>query len=217
MPERLLIIGAGAQARYVTTTVGLTAQAEIVGLLDSFGNPSCWGSLVGGHRILGGLDLLDSYEGMPDMTFVLAIANLAQKRSLAARLEARGCRFATIIHPSAILAKSVAVGAGAILNAGVVCEDSASIGRHAIVHAGSVLEHDTVVEAFVNIGPGVRTAGRVKVRDGAIVYTGATLIPGVEIGREAIVGAGSVVLKAVEAGSVVAGVPARPIKKGSLS
>jgi acetyltransferase-like isoleucine patch superfamily enzyme len=45
------------------------------------------------------------------------------------------------------------------------------------------------------------------------VGTGATILPGVTIGDDAVVGAGSVVTRDVEARTVVAGVPAKVIRR----
>jgi UDP-2-acetamido-3-amino-2,3-dideoxy-glucuronate N-acetyltransferase len=51
------------------------------------------------------------------------------------------------------------------------------------------------------------------VRRGASIGSNATILCGVEIGERAIVGAGAVVTKSVPAGAVVAGNPARVIRK----
>jgi acetyltransferase-like isoleucine patch superfamily enzyme len=51
------------------------------------------------------------------------------------------------------------------------------------------------------------------IRRGARIGGGAVLLPGIEIGEEAFVGAGAVVLGDVEPGTVVVGVPARPIRQ----
>ena len=54
---------------------------------------------------------------------------------------------------------------------------------------------------------------RVKIKRNAWIGAGATICPGVTIGENAVIGAGSVVTKDVEDNSVYAGVPARFIKK----
>ena len=51
------------------------------------------------------------------------------------------------------------------------------------------------------------------IEDGAMVGAGATLLPGVRIGKGAVVGAGSVVTKDVEAKTVAMGVPARAVRR----
>jgi acetyltransferase-like isoleucine patch superfamily enzyme len=53
-------------------------------------------------------------------------------------------------------------------------------------------------------------APAIAIGDGARIGAAVTLLPGVTIGRDAFVAAGSVVTRKVEAGSRVMGVPARP-------
>ena len=60
--------------------------------------------------------------------------------------------------------------------------------------------------------PGAALAGWVHVKEGAYIYTNATVIPTRKIGRYAVVGAGAVVLQDVPDYAVVVGNPARIIK-----
>lgn len=52
----------------------------------------------------------------------------------------------------------------------------------------------------------------IRVGSDVFIGTGVTVLPGVSIGNRCVVGAGSVVTVSVPDGTVVAGVPARPIK-----
>ena len=52
----------------------------------------------------------------------------------------------------------------------------------------------------------------VRIKDGAWLCVGATVLPGVTIGENAVVAAGAVVTHDVPPGTLVAGVPARPVK-----
>ncbi len=54
---------------------------------------------------------------------------------------------------------------------------------------------------------------KIVIEDYAWIGTGAMILPGVKIGRGAVVGARAVVTRSVEAGTIVAGNPARPIPK----
>lgn len=110
------------------------------------------------------------------------------------------------------------------------------IGRD--VYVGFDLELDTNHPELIEIGDGVTISHRciiashmatdvatplraiyppraapVRIGDGAWICTGAILLPGVTVGRNAVVAAGAVVNRDVPENTLVAGVPARPVKK----
>ena len=208
MPD-VLVFGAGSQARYILETSRVTGTV-VVGMADTFDNPDFWGRQIHGVPVLGTVD--DTLAQMParaGLEVITAIADRERKRAVVAQLEAAGYAFHSSVHPRAVVAQTAVVGKGCIINAGVVIETGARIGDHCILHSGTVIEHDNVLEDFVNIGPGVTTAGRVTIRTGAVLYTGAVVIPDIEIGADAVVGAGAVVLRDVAPGATVVGVPAR--------
>ena len=71
------------------------------------------------------------------------------------------------------------------------------------------------------IGKSTRRAGppfgkTISVNDGCWIGAGVVLLPGITIGKGAVVAAGSVVTKDVEANFSVAGVPAKPLKSLGL-
>ena len=58
--------------------------------------------------------------------------------------------------------------------------------------------------------------GKIEIKDNVVIGQDSLILPGVKIGENAIVGAGSVVTKDVEANTVVAGNPARKIRDRDL-
>ena len=60
-----------------------------------------------------------------------------------------------------------------------------------------------------NVGP-------ITIQEGAWIGAGVIILPNITIGRAAIVGSGAVVTKDVPSCTIVAGIPARPIKRFSL-
>ncbi|MFX0198867.1 MAG: acyltransferase [Candidatus Hodarchaeota archaeon] len=67
---------------------------------------------------------------------------------------------------------------------------------------------------FSRISPYVPTAyGPIIIEDDAWLGTGTIVMPNITIGRGAVVGAGALVLRDVKPFTIVAGVPAKPIRK----
>lgn len=117
------------------------------------------------------------------------------------------------------------IGAGAYIDAGVVVGDHCKIQNLVCVY------HGFTVEDGVFLGPGVLllndklpramnrdgtlkqasdwTVSQGRVREGASVGGGSVVLPGVTIGRFAMVGAGAVVTKDVPDHGLVYGNPAR--------
>lgn len=80
--------------------------------------------------------------------------------------------------------------------------DCVNIGGHVQIFT---LEHDPQAHDF-----GVK-GGQVRIDDYAYVASRSTILPGVRIGEGAVVAAGAVVTRDVDAYTIVGGVPARPI------
>ncbi len=121
--------------------------------------------------------------------------------------------FATIIDPSAIVAKSSNIADGVYLNAGAIVAGHTSIAANALVNRGASLGHHSAMESFAVLGPGAIVPSNCRICSGAMLGAGAVLRPDIVVGPGSIVGAGAVVVKNVEANVVVAGNPARVISE----
>ena len=116
------------------------------------------------------------------------------RRELARRWRERGYRFATIVHPGALVAADAGLGEGAQVMAGAVLQTAARVGADALVNTRASVDHDCVLGDCVHLAPGVTLSGSVTVGELSHLGTGAAAIQGIRIGRRCLVGAGAVVV-----------------------
>ncbi len=92
------------------------------------------------------------------------------------------------------------------------------IGNNVRITACCLLGHDGTVN-MINRALGLRLdgVGKIDIRDNVYIGYGAIILPGVTIGPNAIVSAGSVVRSNVADGDVVAGVPAKRVGRFAMS
>jgi len=114
-----------------------------------------------------------------------------------------------IVHPGAVVSRLAAVGTGTVIFAQVAINAGTSIGSGCIVNTGATVDHDCRLGDGVHIAPGANLAGNVMVRDRSWIGIGSAVLQGTSIGRDVVVGAGSVVLQDVPDAVTVYGVPAR--------
>lgn len=119
-----------------------------------------------------------------------------------------GCRIGAgcVVGRAALLDRAVELGDRCRVMDGVVLTGEARVGAGAFVAAGVVTTNDN---SFGGDGYEEGLLRGPVIEDDAMVGGGATLLPGVVIGRGAVVAAGSVVTADVEPGTTVMGVPAR--------
>lgn len=149
----------------------------------------------------------DAPQGAP----FIACAFSAQRRGeLISQAQGLGLTLAdAIIDPTAILPRSLRVGAGSFINAGVVIGAMSFIGEAALINRAVSLGHHTVIGDYATIGPGATLAGNINVGEAAVIGAGAIIHPHVRIGAGAIISAGTVVRKDVADATLVAGNPAK--------
>jgi acetyltransferase-like isoleucine patch superfamily enzyme len=133
-----------------------------------------------------------------------------------------------IVGDQACVRERCEVGDDAVIGQGTLVENDTTIGARTTIQAHAYITAYSTLEDEVFIAPCVITTndnfmGRTEkrhalrrgptIRRGARIGGGAVLLPGVEIGEEAFVGAGAVVLRDVPARAVVVGNPARQIRE----
>jgi acetyltransferase-like isoleucine patch superfamily enzyme len=132
-----------------------------------------------------------------------------------------------IVGDQACVRERVTVGDDVVIGRGSLVENDTTVGGGTKIQAMAYITAYSTLEEDVFIAPCVQTTndnfmGRTEqrhalvkgptIRRGARVGGGAVLCPGVEIGEEAFVGAGAVVVRDVPPRVVVVGNPARVLR-----
>jgi sugar O-acyltransferase (sialic acid O-acetyltransferase NeuD family) len=153
-------------------------------------------------------------QNRSEVGFCIAIGNPhgRVRVQLHEKLQQEGLQPVTLAHPTASIADNAIIEPGAQILAGAIIAPEAKIGRECIINTNASVDHECILGDGVEVGPGATLCGLVKVDTNGWICAGATILPRIEIGADAIVGAGAVVTRDVSAGQTVVGVPARPIK-----
>ncbi|MGW1811203.1 acetyltransferase [Streptomyces sp. NPDC002078] len=206
----LLIVGAGGFARETAQAVRDTGEFELLGHLDD--NPALHGTEVDGVPVLGGCDLV---HDLPEARVVICVGNprdYVARARLVRRLGLPADRYATVIHPTAVVSATSGIGPGSVLLAHCVLTAAVRVGAHVAVMPQVVLTHDDVVEDFATLASGVRMGGGARLERGAYVGSGALVREGTTVGAWSLIGMGSSVLGDVPPGEVWVGSPARRLR-----
>jgi sugar O-acyltransferase (sialic acid O-acetyltransferase NeuD family) len=209
MSEPMIIVGAGGHGRETAFAHLQAAEPDsFLGFLDDH----LRGTTPEGWPVLGALDAAPLHA---NARFHVAVNDPRARRTIVGRLTALGVsRWATVVHPDVRLHGSVQLGEGCSILGGCQVTTNIRIGNHCILNRGSQLSHDCVLGDFCSLNPTACVAGNVSIADGCQLGSGCLVRQGHRIGAGAMIGMGAVVVKDVSSEGVLAGNPARLLRKG---
>ncbi|AGG65766.1 NeuD/PglB/VioB family sugar acetyltransferase [Corynebacterium callunae] len=148
-------------------------------------------------------------DSSSESMFVLGIDNPKIRSSIAIRLESMGYKPFNVIHPTATIGSEISTGAGIVTCAGAVTSTNVQLGNHVYVNPIVTVGHDSILEDFVSVNPNAVISGEVLVKSVPLIRANATILQGLTVGSEVIVGACACVTKNVSEKKIVKGIPAR--------
>lgn len=206
----VVIIGAGGFAREVAWLIEeinkKNEQWNILGFIDD--NSGNIGKSLNGYKIIGNTDYLN--EMNKNIYAVIAIGNGKTRKKIVEKLKKR--KFGILIHPNVSISNSISIGEGSIICSGNILTVNISIGKHVIINLDCTIGHDAVIKNFSTFLPGTNLSGETIVEECSTLGTGSTVIQGIKIGKNVMVGAGAVVIRDIIDDSTAVGNPARTIK-----
>ena len=206
MKKKLVVFGGGPHCKVVLDLLLHSDEYEVVGVVDKDGNAPF------GVPVIEMEDDMEAVKAMGVGCVFVAVGSNRVRKKLGIAAIAAGLDFVTIIAPDAVVSEFSEIGKGVLINHGAVVNAGAVIGDGTILNTCSSVDHDCRVGGYCHIAPGVHISGSTSIGEATFLGTGSSVIDGINIGREVMVGAGAAVVKDLPDCCTAVGVPAKVIK-----
>ncbi len=217
--KKLIIIGGYGNGTVAASTVEdineRSKEWEIIGFLNDFEKGN-----INEYPVLGKVDnqTVQKFLQDGDVYFIYTLISVKMNYKFLPKLldlKIPPERFATIIHPTAVISKFAKIGYGVTMQPFVSIGPNVEIGDHVQIFAQVLVGHNAKLDNYSYVANNACIGASVHLKEGAYLGTNCTTIENITIGTWGLVGIGSVVLKDVEDYTKVVGNPARPIGKTS--
>lgn len=222
MSTPIVVVGAGGFGREVVDVIEAMNAAHIashqgaplwdlVGVVDDAITEVNLSRLKA--RSIAHLGSVDDFLATADsdIAYAIGIGSPVVRRRIADRLDSAGHAGAVLVHPSVTMGSVVHVGAGSVLCAGVRITTNISIGRHVHINLNATVGHDTSIGDFVSINPLASISGDCVLGADVLIGVAGIVLNGLRLGQGSTVGGAACVVRDVESGTTVVGVPAKPL------
>ena len=205
---KLAIIGAGGHGRVVADCAHVTGLYEEIIFLDD-----CFPERTSNAR----WQIIDTPDNWPsyakDYAFIVAFGNNELRRQYVEQLSQNKQRLISLVHPTAVIASGVDIGAGSVVFANATINIGTSIGRGCILNTACSVDHDCTIQDFVHISPQAAIAGGVQIQQDSWIGINTTIKECLTLAKHTQTGAGSVIINNTESHTLYVGVPATAKKK----
>lgn len=184
---------------------------EIITILDD--NKDLIGKVMLGIQVSGPLSDVVKYQ---NCYFVFGIGSMQTRlirHLIFNKLNLAPDRFATIIHPNAVVDQSAKIGYGCIIHPGVCIGNDATIQNFVVIAVNSAIGPYACIKDYAMITSLSVILSNAIVGRSSFVGSCSCITEGVEVGAGAMVGAGTIVSRNLDNGVFVLGNPMRQINK----
>jgi len=202
--EPIIIIG-GQMKGYAGEAVQMLEDIggyDVVGFLDN--SPEFEDKYIDGVPVLGLTDNLEVLK-LSTKNFYIAIGDNFARGDIFKKLKALGSNIVTLVHPQAIIRKSVVIGEGSYIGPGVIIDNDVKIGEACIIESGCIIQKNCKIGHAVYLSAGAKAGSRARIEDHSFVGLGSTILPDIQIGTGVMIDADSRVDKNVPSGITMRG------------
>jgi len=209
--KNLIIIGARGFGREVYSLAkrakGYNEDFIIKGFLDSKDN--ALETFENYPPIIGSVE---DYEINEDDVFICALGSVKWKKFYVEMILNKKGKFINLIEKSVLFNENVRIGIGCIICEYTILSNDMIIEDFTTIHPFTNFGHDTKLGKYTHIGAHCFVGGYTVLEDEVTVYAKATILDRIRIGKEATIGASSLVIRNVKENTTVFGIPAKILK-----
>ena len=209
--KNAVIIGAGTQGQIYASYLK-EAGVNIIGFIDD--NPNLTGKQVINIPVIGkykDLFLQEFKEKIQDVYCPIGIN--AVRIEYLSTLKKEGYGIPSFFHHTVSIGPDVILGEAVYMLAGNSVMPHTTIGSYIMINSSSTIAHHVTLEDGVFMSSGVNIGALMRIKKNAYVGMGVTVMTGVKtVGKETLIGAGTVVIKDIPDYAVVVGNPGRVLR-----
>jgi len=197
--KKIILIGAGGQARACIDVIEQSNKYRIVGLIEK---KEKLGSKVFGYPVLG----TDQEMKKISKRIKYALIGVGQIKVSKTRINLykkaikAGFKLPVIKSPYAYVSTNAKIGEGTIIMHRAVVNTNAIIGQNCIINTNCIIEHDAFVGDHCHISTGAILNGTVVLGRGSFVGSGSVIKEEVKIGNNCVIGANTFLRKNLASG-----------------
>ncbi|MFC5283211.1 NeuD/PglB/VioB family sugar acetyltransferase [Pedobacter alpinus] len=154
---------------------------------------------------------VEDYIIEKDDVFICALGEVKYKKKYVELILSKGGEFINIIHPLAQINNFSKVGKGIIICSFCAISNETIIGDFVTIQSFSGIGHDAKIGNWCHLNAYSFMGGYAELKEEVTLHTKASILPKVKVGKGAVVGAHSLVIKNVKEGVTVFGSPAKEI------
>ena len=215
--KKVIILGGGGIASIASWIMDRRGDAEAVGLVNDIVPVGEWIGTRKKLRVMGTSEDVAGYIRDTDFYFFIAFHGMQREKEVYEKIRGFGIpgeRLYSPIDPSAVVAHDYSViGKGVMAGPMSQIGPDVVIGDNTVILGNAFIGHDTQIGEFCHIATNAVLGSLNRIGNACHIGMNATLRERVRVGDYGLVGMGSVVLKDVEENTIVAGNPARLLRR----
>jgi len=211
--KRVLILGATGNGLFNANMINQTFDAGLCNFrCTGFVNDSPEG--FKGYPVAGGFDKIDEFLE-DDYYFLVGfgVDSRPGRRNFFADLNIPPERYATFVHPTAVISGDVVIEPGVIINPNVTINTGTTVGEGVRIMPGATIGSDCVLRQYSFVSVNSCIDDKCTLEEGCYLGLGSFLGEGVTVGDSSLLGMGGFLEKSIGSNEIWVGNPARFLKK----